>query len=312
MPRALAVFVLAAVAVGCSGPPPDKNQQSSTTARPDPSSATPRGPVTSGESASLAPIFTVPRRNRYLQLTVTEAGFDPAGPAAPPDQRYYTVGLRGNGVSASSDFALEFEHFVFAQNDRGCISTPVPNPTWLKRPFGPTAVFTARDPTEGQLTFLVPADTQRVRVLIAPVSADDLVVPAGEDFTPRWPAPIKTIEDGSTLRVLVLPPLAAPATLGTPPAGREYVVLDFVIENLKDTQGIEFQTSQQLRMINFAGGFVQSSAATQQIGCRLDDGDVIPPGQFRRFLAAYELPVGAAKKLQYRGFEVDETAVDLQ
>ena len=32
-----------------------------------------------------------------------------------------------------------------------------------------------------------------------------LAVPAGDDFTPTWPAPVGRIEDGTTLRVLVLP-----------------------------------------------------------------------------------------------------------
>jgi hypothetical protein len=245
-------------------------------------------------------------------MAVTEAGFDPAGPAAPPGLRYYTVGLRGIGRSRSNEFGLEFQPFVFAQNDRGCISRPLPDAPWLRHPFGRTAVFSVAKPTEGQLAFLVPDDTQRIRVLIAPASGDGLVVPAGEDFTPSWPAPVHTIEDGSTLRVLVLPNPAPSAALAPPAAGREHVVLDFVIENLKSTQGIDFQTSQQLRLAGPAGAFVQPSALTQQFGCRLDDGDVIPPGHLRRFLLVYEMPSGAPRRLQYRGFEVDEANVDLE
>jgi hypothetical protein len=43
------------------------------------------------------------------------------------------------------------------------------------------------------------------------------------------------------------------APLGPPAVNREQVVLDFAIENLKLTQGIEFATSQQLRLIGQAG-----------------------------------------------------------
>ena len=89
------------------------------------------------------------------------------------------------------------------------------------------------------------------------------------------------------------------------------VVLDFVIENLKSTQGIEFTTSQQLRLVDPEGKFVQLDASTKTLGCRLEDGDVVPPGQSRRFMAAYEFPAGAPLRLQYRGFEVEETSVDL-
>ena len=90
-----------------------------------------------------------------------------------------------------------------------------------------------------------------------------------------------------------------------------HVVLDFVIENLKSTQGIEFTTSQQLRLVDPQGAFVQLDASTKELGCRLEDGDVIPPGQARRFMASYELPAGAPLRLQYRGFEVEEATVDL-
>jgi len=164
----------------------------------------------------------------------------------------------------------------------------------------------------GKLAFLVPDDTQRVRVLIAPAGDGALVVPAGEDFAPSWAPPVQTIEDGSRLRVLVLPDPARPAALLPPAAGCEQVVLDFVIENLKATQGIEFTTSQQLRLAGFDGTFVQPLALTKQLGCRLDDGDVIPPAHARRLMVVYDMPAGARRRLQYRGFEVDEISVDLK
>jgi hypothetical protein len=260
-----------------------------------------------GETAGSGP----PRQNSLLRLKVTGSGFDPAAPAAPSGQRYYTVALRGVGRSRS-DVAIDVQRFVFAQDDRGCISRPEADASWLKHPLGATAVFTAERPTEGQLTFAVPDDSRHLRVLLAPAEIESLAVPAGEDFTPTWPAPVSTIEDGTTLRVLVLPRGEPPAVISAPAAGRMHVVLDFVIENLRSTQGIEFTTSQQLRLVDPQGSFVQLDASTKALGCRLEDGDVIPPGQARRFMAAYEFPAGAPLRLQYRGFEVDETTVDLQ
>jgi hypothetical protein len=161
------------------------------------------------------------------------------------------------------------------------------------------------------MAFALPQDTQRVRVLIAPAGDGALIVPVGEEFTPAWPEPVKKLEDGSTLRVLVFPVTSQNPQLPSPPKGREHVVLDFAIENLRDDQGIEFTTSQQLRMIEPSGAFILPSSLTQQIGCRLDDGDVIPPRHQRRFLVVYEVPVGIPKRLQYRGFEIDEAIVDL-
>ena len=58
-----------------------------------------------------------PRQNKLLRLKVTGSGFDPAAPAAPPGQRYYTIAL--SGVSRSrSDVAIDVQRFVFAQDDR--------------------------------------------------------------------------------------------------------------------------------------------------------------------------------------------------
>jgi hypothetical protein len=199
---------------------------------------------------------------------------------------------------------------VYAQNEKGCISHAEPNATWLKQPFGDVAYFTADKPTRGQLAFAVPADTEHVRVLVAPAGAS-LVVAAGDEFKPSWPDPVQTIADGSTLRLLVLPNPVVPDLQPPPAEGLERVLLDFLIENLSDVQGIEFTTSQQLRLVDPAGKFIQPAESTKQLGCRLDDLDVVPPGHVRRLQAVYEIPVGAPKRLQYRGFEVDEVTVDV-
>lgn len=172
--------------------------------------------------------------------------------------------------------------------------------------------FTQSQMTDGELAFPVPDDTRNLRVLIAPAEGEGLIVPTGRDFTPSWPSPVRTIEDGSTLRVLVLPRLEPPGSSTPPPGGATRVILDFVIENLKSSQGIEFQTSQQLRLKSPTGSYVQAAAATSQLGCRLEDGDVIPSGHSRRFMVAYDMPAPAPLKLEYRGFEVDEVSVDLQ
>lgn len=305
------IFCLAAViASNCGGSSPESDQGESRTS--ESATAAPTAPATASNATVSLPLSGAPRKNKHLQLEVAEAGFDPAAPAAPSGQRYFTVGLRGIGLSRSADVAIEIPRFVFAQNERGCLSRPESNAPWLKQPFGEVAVFTTKQATKGQLAFLVPDDTQQVRVLIAPAGGGGFAIAAGEYFTPAWPEPIRAIEDGSTLRVLILPRPEPPPPLPPSTADREHVVLDFVIENLKTSQGIEFTTSQQLRLIDHSGSFVQPSALTKQIGCRLDDGDVIPPGQARRFLVAYDMPAGAPRRLQYRGFEVDEISVDLE
>lgn len=312
MRRAFTVCIATVFAYGCGGSGSEKDKTSTASAEPASGGHASATTTPVDESTITLPLSGAPRKNKHLQLEVFEAGFDPAAPAAPSGQRHFTVGLRGVGLSRGADVAIEIPRFVFAQNERGCLSRPESNAPWLKNPFGEVAVFTTKQATKGQLAFLVPDDTQQVRVLIAPAGGGGFAVSAGEEFTPAWPVPIRTIEDGSMLRVLVLPAPEKPPVLPPPASGHEQAVLDFVIENLTSEHGIEFTTSQQLRLVDSAGSFIQPSELTQQIGCRLDDGDVIPPGNSRRFQLVYDMPAGAPRRLQYRGFEVDETTVDLE
>lgn len=305
------IFVLVLIVVTASCSNRDKDGLSDNGDQQGPQHADPTIDSPTAADSALADAGSgPPRQNSLLRLKVTGSGFDPAAPAAPPGQRYYTVALRGVGRSRS-DIGIDVQRFVFAQDERGCMAQPEADAPWLKHPLGATPVFTAERPTEGQIAFAVPDDSTQLRVLIAPAEIESLAVPAGEDFTPSWPDPISTIEDGTTLRVLVLPHGESSAANPPPSAGRMRVVLDFVVENLSSMQGIEFTTSQQLRLIDPQGKFVQLDASTNALGCRLEDGGVIPPSQSRRFMAAYELPAGAPLRLQYRGFEVDETTVDL-
>jgi len=183
--------------------------------------------------------------------------------------------------------------------------------SWLTRPFAKVAPFLPTAPDEGQLAFLVPSDTKSVRFLLRPVKGGALDLNVDDNFPPSWPAAVRTIQDGSTMRVLVLPAPARPATLPPAPAGREQVLLDVIIENLKPTQGIEFDASQQLRLVDAAGGFHQPDPVSAHVPCRLTGAGVVPAGGSRRFMLVYAVPGGQSWRLEYRGFEKTET-VDLK
>ena len=310
MLRFVAAFLVAVMAAGCGRSDPEQGHASTTASDPLAAERDSGSQKEAVVATAKLPLSGAPRKNKHLQLEVYEAGFDSRAPVPPPGLRYFTVGLRGIALMRAADVEIPIQGFVFAQNERGCISRPSPNATWLTQPFGEIAMFNAEKPTRGDLSFLVPDDTEHVRILIAPAGRG-LVVAAGDEFKPSWPEPVRTIEDGSTLRVLVLPSPPTPAFHSVPAAGLERVVLDFLIENLGDEHGIEFTTSQQLRVMDPAGNFIQPAESTKELGCRLDDLDVVPPGQVRRLMVAYDVPAGAPKRLQYRGFEVDEVTVDL-
>ena len=330
------VCLLALLSAGCGGSSPDAaataNGSGTTAAAPAEGSPGSLGGAlvgaaggAKGQAASTAVnlprVPANPKENDIFRLQVTEAGFFPAARPSSPGRRYYTVGLSGTSRSASGqllggskgdDVIIDVRKFVFAQNERGCLAQPEFDVAGVPNLFGDSMTFSPSKASEGRLTFLVPDDTERVRVLIAPAGADGLAVPAGPDFTPAWPTPAHTIADGNTMRILVLPTPALPSGLPPPAAGREHVALDVVVQNLNKDQGIEFQPSQQLRLMDPAGKFVMASAATQQLGCRMNDGEIIPPAQARRLMAVYEMPTGVARRLHYRGFEKDEAIVAIR
>lgn len=325
--RTAVLAICAAAVTACWGPPDAAGSQATTSAGASstpaagaaPASAPARGTLNAGPAGAY---LGGPKRNAILEAGITQAGFFPSGRPAPPGLRYYTVGLRGTsrsdsaalmGASKGDDVLIDVNRFVYAQNERGCIARPARGVTELTNPIGESITFPPKGHAEGQLAFLVPHDTTRVRLLIAPAGGDGLIIPVGEDFTPAWPTPLESIEDGGTMRVHVLPSPPVPAGVPAPQPGREHLLLDVAIENLNRDQGIEFQTSQQLRLIGANGSFIQLSAsATAQLGCRVDDGDVIPPGHVRRAMAIFELPASTPPRLHFRGFEKDEAVVNLR
>lgn len=309
------VCALILLSTGCTGTPSSEAMATPVTAG---SSALPAQANGTTPDGMLPRVAGRPQQNDILRLEVTEAGFFPAADSPSPGRRYYTVGMRGTSLSASGqllgaskgdDVFIDARKSVFAQNERGCVAQPEFDVAGVPNLFGDSMAFSPSKASGGRLTFLVPDDTERIRVLIAPAGAGGLAVPAGDDFTPAWPKPIHTIDDGTTMRILVLPDPPIPSPFPAAAPGREYVMLDVVVQNLKNDHGIEFQPAQQLRLMDPAGAFVMASAATQQLGCRMNDGEVIPPGQARRLLAVYEMPVGAARRLHYRGFEKEEALV---
>jgi hypothetical protein len=251
------------------------------------------------------------RQNDVVQLAVSEAGFSVGG-AAPAGFRYYVVGLRGISRSPKDVIDLPLGQFVFLQDDQGCISPPVQDVEGLSRPFGHTASFPPTSPNEGQMKFLVPDNIRQTRVIVAPRTGGVLTLPTGPDFAPSWPAPQATIDDGSVMKLLVLPTSAVPRSLPAPASGRELVMLDVVAQNLNATQGIDFQGTMQLRFVDPSGAFIQPAPVSSQLRCSLGDTGVIPAASTRRFQYVYDVPAGMPLKLQYRGFEKDEVVVEIK
>lgn len=260
--------------------------------------------------ASPPPTLGPGRENKVLHLAVTESVFRQSDPPPPPGLRSYVLGLRGISRSWKDIVDVPFQQFVYLQTDQGCVVQPERDPSGLTRPFDSVGSFPPTSFNEGQLAFLVPADTKAVKLLFRPASYGGFDLPTASDFTPTWPKPAHTFVDGTTMRVHVLPAPATPSTLAPAAEGRRHVVLDVVVENLGSRSGIEFQPI-QLRLVTPAGQFIEPSPASADVPCRLTGAGVIPASALRRFTLVYDIGSSEAARLHYRGFELNEETADL-
>ncbi len=247
------------------------------------------------------------RHNALLQLAITQAGPAPSDVSAPSGMRAFVVGIRGTSRSPRDIVDVPFDKFVYAQNEQGCLVRPEAAPTGLARAFEEIGSFPPTGANEGQLLFFVPADTKALRVLLRSENGAPIDLPAPADFKPSWPTPTQTIADGTTLRIHLLPTPAWPAgSRGPDPARR---LVDVVVENLNPSKGVELQ-SVQLRLVKQDGSFVEPSPSSAELPCRLIPDIVLPPASVRRFSLVYDVAPDEKVRMNYRGFELDETTVD--
>ncbi len=223
--------------------------------------------------------------------------------------RAFVVGLRGTSRSPKDIVDIPFLQFVYAQNEQGCLVRPEATPAGLTRAFDEIGSFPPTGANEGQLLFFVPAESKALRVLLRSAKGAPIDLPAPTDFKPSWPAPTQSIADGTTLRLHLLPTPAWPAGSAGPDAARRLV--DVVVENLSPSKGIELQAV-QLRLVKEDGLFVEPSPSSADLPCRLIPDIVIPPASARRFALVYDVGPDEKVRMNYRGFELDETTVDFR
>jgi hypothetical protein len=261
-----------------------------------------------GSKPSAPPAVGAPGANGVLRLVLSEAAARPASVRDPPGSRTYVVGVRGSSLSIKDIVDVPFQQFVFLMNEHGCVAQPLREPEGLSRPFGAVGSFPPTGANEGPLAFLLPEGSRSLKLLVRPAQGGPIDLAAGEDFTPTWPAPVHTFQDGSTMKVHLLPAPQRPATLAAG-EGRQ-VLLDVAVENLSKSRGIEFQPL-QLRLALPGGGFIDPSPVSGSVPCRLDGDGVVPAGGVRRFLLVYDVAAEGRPRVNFRGFELNEATAEL-
>jgi hypothetical protein len=250
------------------------------------------------------------RSNSAVDLAVTGVNWS-SGPADRPGTRMLVVGVKG--ISRQEAIAdIPFGDFGFLQTDQGCMARPENKPESVARPLSPMGRFPPFAPSEGQLAFVVPADSKSATLLLrVRERAGSLDLPVIGNAKPAWPSPASTVTDGDVLKVHLLPGTAVPA--GVPPAssGSERIALDLVVENLRANDGVELQLDQQFRLVTPDSKRIGPSGDSAHAPCSLT-GDVVPAGSSRRFTLVYDVPPGQPLQFEYRGFNVKSEMVKVR
>ena len=250
------------------------------------------------------------RSNSAVDLAVTGANWA-NGPTDRPGTRTLIVGMKG--ISRKEAIAdIPFGEWGFLQTDQGCIARPENRAEGVSRPLSPMGRFPPFAPSEGQLAFVVPADSKSATLLLrVREPGGSLDLPVVGNAKPAWPSPESTITDGDVLKVHRLPGTAVPAGVPAASPGSERIALDFVVENLRAGTGIDLQLDQQFRLVTPDGKRITPSGDSARTPCSLT-GDVVPAGSSRRFTLVYDVPPGQPLQFEYRGFNVKSELVKVR
>jgi hypothetical protein len=252
----------------------------------------------------------VSRSNSAVDLAVTGANWSD-GPAGRPGTRTLIVSVKG--ISRKEAIAdIPFGEWGFLQTEQGCMARPENKLDSIARPLSPMGRFPPFAPSEGQLAFVVPADSKSATLMLrVREPGGSLDLPVVGNAKPSWTSPETTITDGDVLKVHRLPGTAVPA--GVPPAssGSERIALDLVVENLRPADGIELQLDQQFRLVTPDGKRIAPSGDSAHAPCSLT-GDVVPAASSRRFTLVYDVPPGQPLQFEYRGFNVKSELVKVR
>ena len=247
--------------------------------------------------------------NTLVDLALTGSSWSDA-PVSATGMRTLIVGLRG--ISRQSAIVdVPFGQYAFLQTEHGCLTEPDPKAMGLTRQLAPLGRFLPFVPSEGELAFVVPADTKAAALLVRLQQGGPIDLAVLGTLKPAWPSPDVTITDGDVLRVLKLPGIAVPPWAPPARSGSERVALDLVVENIRSGAEIDLQPDQQFRLVGPDGKRYTPSPDSARAPCRMAR-NVVPAGSSRRFTLLYDVPPGEPLQFEYRGFKVKSELVNVR
>lgn len=234
--------------------------------------------------------------------------------SAPGGEMFVVVQLGCVGKSEGGLVQVELENYAYLRDARDGTFAPTKNLS-VPGEFKGTVQFLPGTLQRGSLAFSVPAQHGALALVInlpgyspLELSLPNTATVAGGSSAAAAPPPVLfTISDGETLDVQIHG-LSATTNLGNVQAeeGKRYVVLDLTLV-CKVDQGIEFQTGQQLKLLDGEQEILADASATEKLPQPLSEDSVVPAHGRGRFQVAYQVPVTTRNLvLYYRGFNREE------
>jgi len=265
--------------------------------------------------ASTAPIAG-PVKNDVLEVSAygVEQVASLGNMSAPGGEMYAVVQLGCTGKSEGSLVQVELENYSYLRDPQGMTFTTAKDVS-APGQFKGTVQFLPGTLQRGSLVFSVPAQHGALTLVLnlpgyppLELSLPNSATGGAAASAAASQAPVLfTISDGNTLDVQIHGIRAAP-NLGDaqPEQGKRFLVLDLTLVNKVD-QGIEFQTGEQLKLLNGGEEILADTSSMGKLAHPLIENSVVPAHGRGRFEVAFQAPVNATKLvLYYRGFNREE------
>ena len=234
--------------------------------------------------------------------------------SAPGGDMYAVVQMGCTGKSEGSLVQVELDNYAYLRDPQGVTFAPAKDVT-APGQFKGTVQFLPGTLQRGSLVFSVPAQHGALTLVVnlpgyppLELNLPNTDTGGGTASAAASQAPVLfTIADGDTLDVQIHGKRDA-SNLGDvqPEQGKRFLVLDLTLVN-KVNQGIEFQTGQQLKLLNNGQEILVDTGSLEKLAHPLLENSVVPAHGRGRFEVAFQVPANATNLvLYYRGFNREE------
>jgi hypothetical protein len=226
---------------------------------------------------------------------------------APPGQKYAVIDIRMRALAAGNLVRFDPTKYLML-TDADSYSYHLVAVEGLEDEFTAAMQLIPLVPSRGTLAYLIPASHSALTLAIdlPGYKALALALPNSGPAASHAGAALLSFEDPNTLTLSVVG-LKRAASIGSnaAPSGKDYLILDLLIVSKVD-DGIEFQTSQQLLLLDGQDQIAADADALTALPHGLTENSVIQPHAQARFQVIYQVPKAAAHfTLRYHGFESD-------